>query len=225
MLSRFLNVLVVMLFFAQVCIVNLWSQNIVDDYLIAIVSENQIQRFGKLSDLDKTELEFTSSNLPLIIINTEGVEIVDEPKITGRMGIINNHEGERNHLTDEYNNYNGFIGIELRGQSSKIYDKKSYGIETRDKAGNDLNVSLLGMPEENDWVLYGPYSDKTLIRNTLSFYLARQMDQYASRTEFCEVFINGEYKGLYVLMEKIKRDSNRVNIAKLNPEDISGEDG
>jgi hypothetical protein len=180
--------------------------------------------YREVSDWFNAPVDFTSSNLPIIIINTDGQEIVDEPKILARMGIISNHEGSRNNITDQFNDYNGKVGIELRGQSSLGYDKKSYGIETRDSTGNDLEVSLLGLPKEEDWVLYGPYSDKTLLRNTLPFYLARELGQYASGTVYCELVLNDDYKGLYILMEKIKRDSGRVDIARLRPEDIDGDE-
>jgi hypothetical protein len=49
------------------------------------------------------------------------------------------------------------------------------------------------------------------------------MGRYATRTQYCELFIDGSYKGLYVLMEKIKQDKNRVDISKLRPEDIEGD--
>jgi len=167
---------------------------------------------------------FTSSNLPLIIIDTDGQTILDDVRISVNMGIINNPGGQRNFLTDAYTDYDGKISIEIRGSSSAQFEKKSYGFETQDDSGANNNVSLLSMPADNDWVLYAPYSDKTLLRNELPFYLARELGQYASRTAFCELFINGAYKGIYVLMEKIKGDNNRVDIAKLNPEDIEGDE-
>ena len=71
----------------------------------------------------------TSSNLPLIIINTDGQPIVDEPKITASMGIIDNGLGVRNNVTDPFNNYNGKIGIEIRGSSSQSFPKKQYSVE------------------------------------------------------------------------------------------------
>ncbi len=171
-----------------------------------------------------TPLEFTSSNLPIIVINTDVHRIPDEPKVAAFLGIINNPGGKRNYITDHFSDYNGRIGIEVRGHSTQKFPKKSYGFETRDEHGNNLNVSLLGMPEENDWVLYAPYSDKSLLRNVLAFYLGRTMGHYASRTRFCELILNGDYQGVYVLMEKIKRDKNRINIAKLNPDEIVGDD-
>jgi len=165
-----------------------------------------------------------SSNLPLVIINTGGVNIPDEPKITAQMGIIDNGPDNMNNQYDPYNDYDGFIGIEIRGQSSQMFPKKSYSLETRDENGDNLNVPLLGMPEENDWILYAPYSDKSMLRNFMTFYIGGKLDTYCSRMAFCEVIINNDYQGVYILMEKIKKDENRVNIAKLKVEDISGDE-
>ena len=169
------------------------------------------------------QVTFTSTNLPLISINTYGKAIVDEPKITAYMRIIDNGAGIRNSLTDSANVYSGNIGIELRGQSSQQFPKKPYGIETRDAQGNDLDISPFGMPSEADWVLYPSYSDKTLMRNVLAFKLYESFGRYSVRTKFCELFLNGDYIGVYVFMEKIKRDKGRVNIKKLEPADISGD--
>jgi hypothetical protein len=95
-------------------------------------------------------------------------------------------------------------------------------VETRDSLGNNRNVPLLGMPSENDWVLYGPFNDKSLMRNVLTYELGRRMGHYASRWRFCEVFVNGNYQGVYTFFETIKRDSARVRIASLKPQDVSG---
>ncbi len=166
---------------------------------------------------------FTSSNLPIIVINTHGQEIPDDYKITADMGIIYNGEGLRNNITDPYNNYNGKIGIEIRGSSSQMFPKKQYSVETRDASGNDLDVSLLGMPTEADWILFAPYNDKSLMRDAIVYRLARDMGRYASRSKYCEVVLNGQYVGIYVLFEKIKRDANRVNIKKMEATDVSGD--
>ncbi|NUN08963.1 MAG: CotH kinase family protein [Ignavibacteriaceae bacterium] len=171
----------------------------------------------------RTETSFTSSNLPIIVINTHGQIIPNDYKITADMGIIFNGEGVRNYVTDPLNNYNGKIGIELRGSSSQMFPKKQYAVETRDTLGEDLKVSLLGFPSESDWILFAPYNDKTLMRDALAYRLARDMGRYASRSKFCEMVLNGEYMGVYVLFEKVKRDANRVNIKKMEPGDISGD--
>lgn len=166
---------------------------------------------------------FTSSNLPIIIINTNGQNIVDEPKITADMGIIYNGPGQINKITDAKNNFNGKIGIELRGSTSQSFPKKPYGIETRDNAGEDLDVSLLGMPKESDWTLNATYNDKSLMRDGLAYILAGAIMEYAPRVRYCELVLNNDYKGVYLLIEKIKRDKNRVDIAKMEAADNSGD--
>lgn len=167
---------------------------------------------------------FPSSNLPIVKINTLGQVIPDEPKITARMQIIDNGAGIRNYVNDTIYTYEGSIGIEIRGSSSQMFPKKSFAVETRDSLGNDLDVSLLGMPAESDWILNANYTDKTFLRNALSYHIANEMGNYASRTRYCEVFINGMYQGLYVFMEKIKRNANRVDISKLTENDTIGND-
>ena len=170
-----------------------------------------------------TSLENTfESNLPLISINTQGLTILNEPKITAKMSIINNATGINN-IKDTTFEYNGFIGIEMRGSSSLNFEKKSFGFETRTDSATNLNVSLLGLPKENDWVLYGPYPDKTLMRNVLAYKIANLFGRWSPHTRFCEVFINNEYRGLYVLVEKIKIDKSRLNISKLKIIDIAGD--
>lgn len=171
----------------------------------------------------KAQVNFTDSNLPIIVINTDGI-IVDEPKVGANIGIVDNGNGQRNNLTDSYT-YEGRIGIELRGQSSQFFfDKKSYGFETWDENDMDIDTSLLGLPSEEDWILYGPFSDKTMIRNVLMYELSNQIGMYASRTRYCELMIDGNYKGVYILFEKIKRDGDRVDIKKLNPDEITEPD-
>jgi chitodextrinase len=170
------------------------------------------------------QVEFTSSNLPIVALDTHGQSIPDEPKITADMGIIYNGPGVRNNVADPFNNYNGKIGIEIRGSSSQMFPKKQYAVETRDVSGNDLDVPLLGFPEESDWILSAPYTDKTMMRDALTFYLSNAIGRYASRAMYCELVLNGVYEGVYILFEKVKRDKNRVNIAKLDSNEVSGND-
>jgi hypothetical protein len=162
-------------------------------------------------------------NLPLIIIETNNLTIVNEPKIAAKIKVIDNGPGKYNFPSDPGNVYDGLAGIELRGQSSQMFPKKSYGFETRDNLGANRNVSLLGMPAENDWVLYASYSDKTLLRNALTYFLGGRLGNWQPHFRFCEVFLNGSNVGVYQLTEKIKQDKNRVDIAKLNPDETSGD--
>lgn len=167
---------------------------------------------------------FVSSNLPIVILNTNNQGIPDEPKIQASMKIIDNGMGNINYVTDFPNAYNNLIGIERRGSTSGDFPQKSYGFETRDINGTVKDTTLLGMPEEHDWILYAPYNDKSCMRNILTYELANKMEHYASRTILCELVLNGQYQGIYTLMEKIKRDPNRVDIAKLLPTDITGDE-
>jgi hypothetical protein len=168
---------------------------------------------------------FTDSNLPIVIINTDGsAEIPDNPRILASMKIIYRGPGARNYLTDQNNppylNYDGRIDIEIRGSSTQVAPKKQYGFSTKqaDNVTNN-NVSLLGMPDENDWILNSMVFDPARIRDYLCYNFARQIGEYASRTAYCEVIINGDYKGLYLLQEKIKSDDNRVDIVKIDKND------
>ncbi len=168
---------------------------------------------------------FTSSNLPIVIITTKsGETIKDSPKIKADMKIIYHAGGVRNYVSDSGNVYTGKIGIEIRGMYSASLPQKPYGIETRDSLGVKKNVSLLGMPTENDWVLLANYNDKTFLRNVLAFDIFHKMGNYSTRMRYCEVIVNNEYQGIYLLGEKIKQDNGRVNIAKLKPEDNRGDD-
>ena len=167
---------------------------------------------------------FTQSNLPIVLIQTNGQAIVDEPKITATMGIIDNGPGQINRPTDPPNNYTGKVGIELRGSSSQFaYEKKAYDLELRDDDGEDRDAPLLGMPRESDWALISPLNDKSLLRDVLAYKLAAQSMAWAPRTRFCEVLLNGEYMGVYVLLETIKRDRDRVDVARLTETDLAGD--
>mgnify|MGYP001627210331 CR=1 FL=1 len=163
------------------------------------------------------------TKLPIMVINTLGQTIVDDPRIVCDMGIIYNGPGMQNCIFDPLNDYNGKISIEFRGSTSQGFPKKPYGFSTIDTSGNNLNVSLLGMPPENDWTLLNPYNDKTFMRDVLIHDLARSMGWYSSRCHYVELVINGQYQGVYVLMEKIKQDKNRVNVAKLTSSMNSGD--
>ena len=152
------------------------------------------------------EINFPSMN----IITDNNQEIVDDPKINAELIVLEDE------IETKYN-----IGIEIRGSSSQSFPKKSYGFETKTSDySDDLDVSIGGFTEEEDWILYGPYSDKSLIRNKLTFDLSNAIGFKASNTKFYNLSINGDGRGLYVLMEKIKRDSNRVDISKNNSESV-----
>ncbi|HLO61133.1 MAG TPA: CotH kinase family protein [Bacteroidales bacterium] len=167
--------------------------------------------------------QFSSSNLPIVIINPES-DILDESRVSADMKIIYRGPGLRNSMTDVNDtsalDYNGRITIETRGSSSQTTYKKQYALTTMKP--DDINkdkVKLLGLPKENDWILNGMVFDPALIRDYLCYNLSRMIGEYASRTVYCEVVIGGVYKGLYLLQEKIKADDNRVDVVKIEQTD------
>ncbi len=174
---------------------------------------------------------FTDSNLPIVVINTDinqntgqPYPIQDEIRVFGNMKIIYHTDGSRNYLTDQNNpqflEYDGRMNIEIRGSSSAYLPKKPYGLTTLEEDDiTNNNVSIFDMPEENDWVLNSLAFDPALIRDYFSYTLAARMGNYAPRGKFCEVVVNGEYLGLYVFMEKIKTDDGRVDIEELLPDE------
>lgn len=165
-----------------------------------------------------TAVDLGDSEIPYIVITTSS-SIQNEPKVPATMEIF-----ESGVLTKTSN-----IGIEFRGSTSfRISDKKSYGIETWDASGNDVDDSFFGFPEEEDWILTGHVVnfqnnfiiDQTLMYHYFGYNLFREMGRYASRTQFVELQIDDEYLGVYVFMEKLKRDNDRIDISRLEPGDI-----
>lgn len=161
-----------------------------------------------------------SYNLPLLVIDNGGADIVyDEPGWCNIKVIDNGADN----LPGDEPVLETVSTIWTRGQSSAIFDKKSYGIELYEEKDTDKknNVALLGMAKGHDWVLHGPYLDKALVRNRLTYHIARETMFWAPDTRYCEVIINGEYQGIYLVVE-----SPRVNETRIRMEDralLSGE--
>jgi hypothetical protein len=176
-----------------------------------------------------------NSNLPVVVIDTFGTAIgslsestlspvstyfIDTAADDGRAAMLDAPD------------FTGRGGLRLRGQTSQGFPKKPFAFETWDENDQDKEVSILGMPKESDWVLMNPYSEKTLMQNYLAYMWSNRIGQYAVRTRFVEVFVNqtanakvdytGDYQGVYIFMERIKIDDDRVDIAKLGPSDNAG---
>ena len=164
-----------------------------------------------------TPPDLDTGALPYIRITTD-VSIENEPKVPGDMAVFENQSLS----------FSSPIGIEYRGSTSfRLSDKKSYGIETWDENNQDVNESILGFPEEEDWILNGhvfrssnnTLFDPTLMHHYIGYEMYRSMGRYASRSKFVEVEINQNYMGTYVFMEKLKRDNDRIDIAKMTAAD------
>ena len=150
--------------------------------------------------------------IPKVYINTLGNTIVNEPKVKSDIKVIVNDT-----IVLEHN-----IGIEYRGSSSLYFDQKSFGFEFWDAANDGVDSVIMDLPKEEDFILYAPANDKSLLRNVLIYNLSKQIGMYTTRTRFVQLYINDSYNGLYVLMEKIKRNKNRVNISKISASDVTG---
>ena len=162
-------------------------------------------------------------DLPIVFVDTKGkcLDSKVTEKIPATMKVL---DGKMNNVADSAKGTRYDIGIKVRGQSSALFPKPGYGVEVRDEKGEGKDVSLFGLPPSDDWVFHGPYVDKSLIRNALAHWLFRQAGHYSPRSKHFDLYINGVYRGVYVLLEKIKRDKYRVDVSKLKETDISGED-
>lgn len=161
-------------------------------------------------------------DLPIVFIDTKQ-KCLDKnvtEKIPATMRVL---DGKTNNVADSAKGTLYDIGIKVRGQSSAMFPKPGYGVEVRDEKGEGKDVSLFGLPPGDDWVFHGPYVDKSLMRNALAHWLFRQAGHYSPRSRHFDLYINGVYRGVYVLLEKIKRGKYRVNVSKLKETDVAGD--
>ncbi len=176
--------------------------------------------------LDSTVTNFTS-NLPLVIIDTLGQVIPDGTKVGAYARFIgtNTPTGRASLISPA--DYSGRLAIGLHGNSSVGFPKKPYAIELQDESGDDLDSELLGMPAHSDWLLYPSYNDKTLMNNVLTQEIFESMGHYAVRRRYVELFVHrtsgrltyGDYQGIYVLLERIRVDKNRLDLTTLGGSD------
>ncbi|MEO1814188.1 MAG: CotH kinase family protein [Acetobacterium sp.] len=178
----------------------------------------------------------TGSHLPIISIETGGQRIPGEPVLDNVGNAISflpgvngeemvkvnisimDKEAEYNDTTDDAVFATDAL-IRLRGNSSRNFDKKSYLIRFVDKTGDEADYAVMGMYQHDEWALYGPFLDKTLIRNYMWMNISAEIMGYAPNVRFCECYIDGEFKGLYLMMETIGRSEGRVDINEYEPGD------
>ena len=188
-----------------------------------VVTSNHLKLSETLRDTD--------SDLPIMIIETFGRNPGHDNRTPCFAMVIDRGDDGRTRLTDPAQ-FSGPGGIKKRGSSSGGWPKNNFSFEAWDENQEDLDVPMLDMPEESDWILHGPYSDKSLMRNALSYEWSNDIGMYAVRTRYVELYYNinrgdmaaNDYWGVYVLMEKIKRGENRVDIEYLEPEATEGID-
>lgn len=157
--------------------------------------------------LGACETDYSSGSLPMVYLETQST-IRPDDKVSGNMSV----EIDGNSV------FSSRLGVEYRGSTSyRLSDKKGMGLTLRQKNGNSVSKSILGMPAESDWVLMGHVFratgpdeymalDPTLMHHYLGYELARNIGMYASRCRWVELTVNDEYQGIYILMEKLKND-------------------
>ena len=164
---------------------------------------------------------FDSSTLPIVVVNTYDIAVPAyfDVTVAGYMGIIDN--GTVNHLSDPFNGYNGHANFKVRGNSSRSFPTKAFAVTTVDSTGAQIDASLLGMPADHSWILYAPWDDKSLIRDVITYETSNDMGEYAARTRLCELYMNNDYRGVYVLEEHISRGAQRVAVHKMTTTDTA----
>ena len=180
---------------------------------------------------DDSSDEFCT-HLPIIKLDTDGQEmlLIDTEyengllgtiplDVNGKVDVIDNDK-TNNHLADNPT-LSVLSNMRIRGNSSKWYDKSSYKLSfINDDGSENKEVGLLGMEPHDEWALHGPYLDRTMIRNYLCLNISGQIMPYTPDVRFCELFLNGKYKGIYVAMETVARGEGRVEISRYDEGDI-----
>jgi len=192
------------------------------------MSNTVTERYVKMT----TGMANANSDLPMVVIDTYGQVLDEENKKTVFMSVIEPNNNGRAYGSNEAS-FTGKAGMKIRGASSASFPKKQWRVELRNEDDSDRKESLLGMPADGDWVLYAPGRyDRALINNALMYEVSNQLGYYAPRTRFVEVYYNdnggnlsnSDYWGIYILTEKIEVNNDRVDIAKLSPDENTGED-
>lgn len=160
------------------------------------------------------------ANLPIVSLHPKDQAAVPQSGILADFGII--HQGdELNKLSHAFDEFSGTVHVRKLVNEFE-YPKEQYSFNLLTPTGEPNNVSFLGLPEGDEWLLYAPYSDKTLLRTALMCEIAHALERHGP-VRLVHVFIAGEYEGIYVLMESRNVHRNRIDISNISPLDISGD--
>ena len=163
-----------------------------------------------------------STNLPIVWVEVNGAMILKTEYITAHMKIIDNGSGHLNYgdtvaHPGQTIDYEGYIALRYRGNSSFNHSRKPYLFRPLDKpleeGGEKKKVKILGMGKDNKWALLAPYSDRSMVRVPLSFDISRPWMEYAPQCRFCELYLDGIYYGVYILTEVVSKGKQRLNLS------------
>ena len=172
-----------------------------------------------------------SSDLPIVVLMQHNLPITSGDKTPASMILIDREADGRARLAGPTTLHTR-VDADIRGSSSQSFPQKMVGVELRTEWNGNRDEELLGMPADHNWILYAPYGEKSLMRNVLAYQLSENMGRWAPRTRFVELFLHSgtgsvsqtHYAGVYVIVERIKRSENRLDITKLTPSDVSEPD-
>lgn len=169
-----------------------------------------------------------SSSLPVLILDTLGADVPTSAQASLAHVTVHEPVNGTTSLTNPPT-LASRVSQRVRGSTSSGMPQPGFAMEFIDEFNQERNLPLLGLPADSDWILYAPNAyDPVLIHNPFIHQLSRDMGRYSPRTRFVEMFIvrgagavrQTHYAGLYVLEEKIKIGKNRVNIDRLDGDDL-----
>ncbi|MGM9566579.1 MAG: CotH kinase family protein [Clostridia bacterium] len=199
------------------------SENQVTEEKRETITEKQMKEWEAPDQefLDYYGIGEFETNLPVVYINTHEQQILKSNKIWGSIALLNADGTEQSVFSVPNSVYSATI--KYRGASSySEFDKKQYRIKFyKLDSHKEANVSLAGMGAHSEWVLNGPYLDKTLMRNKLVYDLAREMNGWAPDSGFVEVFEDGNYRGVYLAVEPVTNGESRLQLSEFGL--LSGE--
>ena len=146
-----------------------------------------------------------SENVAALFINTESgsMEAIHQDKEYREEAemFLFTAEGDLNYSTSE-------CSLKGRGNTTwELFEKKPYQLKL------DTSADLLGMGEGKKWILLANAFDETNLRNKLVYDLARENEFcYAPECEYVDLYLNGEYRGLYLLSERVEFGEERLDI-------------
>ncbi len=195
-----------------------WIDDLQFDEIKESIASNLEFRVLLIDDAQYYIGKIKITTLPIIHLNTPTTpEQWGWEKYDGEVTVIDpdSHESGRY----GYDTY--FMEYKYRGANSQYYPKKSYTVDLKDEVGENYDAQLLGLRNDDDWALTALYSDTTKVRETIIMDLLSQVRKegealylHPQDTEFCELFINNEYIGIYQLTEPL--DEKQADLDKEN---------
>lgn len=175
-----------------------------------------------------------ATHLPVVLVDTFGMAVPVTSSTDQVMGVVTilpeTPAGTADAIGARVPSLVVRTGISEHGSSSASFTKQSLAVEAWDENNQDASFAPLGLPAGEDWALVGPYYyDSAFIRNAVAYEMSNRIGRYAPHLRLVEVFARhvagdidaADYQGIFILAERVKRGSNRVDVEKLTPADIT----